>query len=108
MIFIISFLILVGVKIALVFEKEYGTDPKEFTLDEFIGMWITLLFLPKKIFYIIPAFIIWRTLDIFKPFPIKKIELIKNGWGIILDDVLAGFYSFMIIQFSIHLIHYFT
>jgi phosphatidylglycerophosphatase A len=102
MIFLISLFILIGVPIAVKFESVYGEDPAEYTLDEFIGMWITLLFIPKKIWFILLAFLIWRVLDILKPFPAGKLESVKNGWGVILDDVMAGIYSFMIIQIIIY------
>lgn len=102
MIFLISLFILIGVPIAVKFEAVYGEDPAEYTLDEFIGMWITLLFIPKKIWFILLAFLIWRALDILKPFPAGKLESVKNGWGVILDDVMAGIYSFMIIQIIIY------
>ncbi|HOI29991.1 MAG TPA: phosphatidylglycerophosphatase A [Melioribacteraceae bacterium] len=107
LIFIISLSIVAGVKIANRFESVYGKDPSQFTFDEFIGTWITLLFIPKKIWYLVPAFILWRFLDIVKPFPAKKLELLKGGWGVVLDDVMAGIYSFIVIQITIHLINRF-
>ncbi|MBI1938785.1 MAG: phosphatidylglycerophosphatase A [Ignavibacteriales bacterium] len=107
MIFVISVCIVAGVPIADKFEKEYGKDPPQFTLDEFIGTWITFLFLPKKIWYLILAFLIWRALDIFKPFPARRLENINGGWGVILDDVAAGIYSFMAIQIIIYLLNRF-
>ncbi|MDH7604861.1 MAG: phosphatidylglycerophosphatase A [Melioribacter sp.] len=105
MIVLISFFIIIGVDVAKKFEKVYGNDPKEFTLDEIIGTWISLLFVPKKIWFLLIAFFIWRFMDIIKPFPIKKLESIKNGWGVVLDDVLAGIYTFLIIQLSIDLLN---
>jgi phosphatidylglycerophosphatase A len=102
MILIISFSILISVPIAVKFESIYGEDPGQFTFDEFIGMWITLLFIPKKIWFILLAFLIWRAMDILKPFPVRKLESVKNGWGVVLDDVLAGIYSFIIIQILIY------
>lgn len=107
LIFLISVAIVAGVRIANKFESVYGKDPSQFTLDEFIGTWITLLFIPKKIWYLVPAFILWRFLDIVKPFPANKLESLKGGWGIVLDDVMAGIYSFMIVQIAIHLINRF-
>lgn len=100
----ISVSIVFGVPIAGKFESVYGKDPKECTIDEFVGTWISLLFLPKKIWWIVVAFIIWRILDIYKPFPIKKLETIKGGWGIMLDDIAAGFIAF----FLVHLIIFAT
>lgn len=101
MIFMISLFILIGVPIATKFEKLYGKDPKECTIDEVVGMWITLLFIPKKIWWIVLAFLIWRALDILKPFPARKLEEIKGGWGIMLDDIAAGIYSFILVQLVI-------
>jgi len=101
---LISVSIVIGVKIADKFESIYGKDPSQFTFDEFIGSWISLLFLPKKVWYIIPAFFIWRLLDIYKPFPANYFEKLKGGWGVILDDVISGIYTFILIQLLNHFI----
>lgn len=98
MIFFITLFIMIGVPIARKFESVYGEDPKEYTNDEIIGMWITLLFIPKKIWWIILGFFIFRILDIIKPFPAKQLESVKNGWGVLLDDIAAGIYSFISLQ----------
>jgi len=50
----------------------YGKDPRQCTIDEVVGMWITLLFLPKTYLISIIAFFVWRAFDIIKPYPIKK------------------------------------
>lgn len=102
LIFLITLSILVGVPIATKFETLYGKDPKQCTVDEFVGMWITLLFLPKKIWWLALAFIIWRFMDIVKPFPVKQLEKVKGGWGVMLDDIMAGVYSFIFIQLIIY------
>lgn len=90
--------IIIAVPLGNYFEKLFGKDPSIFTLDEFIGTWITFLFLPKKLLLIILGFIIWRILDILKPFPAKKLESISGGWGIILDDIISGMYSLLIMH----------
>lgn len=102
MIFFISLMIVIGVPIAVKFENIYGNDPSEYTNDEVIGMWITLLFVPKKIWWIVLGFLIWRFLDIVKPFPAKQLEKVKNGWGVLLDDIAAGIYSFILLQLLIY------
>jgi len=102
LILLITLSILVGVPVADKFESVYGKDPKQCTIDECAGMWITLLFMPKKIWWLALAFLIWRFMDIVKPFPIKKLEKIKGGWGVMLDDILAGVYSFIAIQLIIY------
>lgn len=106
MILMISLFILIGTPIADKFESLYGKDPAQFTIDEFVGMWITLLFIPKKIWWILLAFFIWRALDIVKPFPARKLESVKGGWGVMLDDIVAGIYSFISVHLIIYLFNY--
>ena len=62
-------------------------------IDEIVGMWISLLFLPKTFFVILLAFIFFRLFDILKPPPARQLEPLPNGWGIMLDDVMAGIYA---------------
>lgn len=102
LILLITLSILVGIPVADKFESIYGKDPKQCAIDEFAGMWITLLLMPKKIWWLALAFLIWRFMDIVKPFPIRKLEKVKGGWGIMLDDILAGVYSFIAIQLIIY------
>lgn len=104
MILMISVFTLAGKNIADKFEAEYGKDPAECTIDEMIGMWITLLFIPKQLVFVVPAFVVWRIMDIVKPFPARRAEGIKGGWGIILDDIIAGTYSFIVVQLFIYFI----
>ena len=91
------FCFLIGIPLGNYFENLYGKDPKQFTLDEFVGTWIAFMYLPDSIGLIIGTFIIWRVLDIFKPYPANKVESIKGGLGIMLDDVVSGMYSLIII-----------
>ena len=61
-------------------------------------MWIALLALPSGWIYTLAAFILFRFFDIYKPFFIKRMEKLKGGWGVMMDDVLAGIYTNIIIQ----------
>ena len=73
-------------------------DPPEIVFDEFVGIWVALLGL-KNLFLIFPAFVIFRLLDIFKPWPVSFFDReIKGGWGIMLDDLVAGAIVFLLIQ----------
>ena len=74
MIIVIILFTILGWITATKFENVYGKDPHECTIDEFVGTWISLLFVPQKIIYLISAFLIWRFLDIVKPFPAKQLE----------------------------------
>ena len=65
-------------------------DPKLAVWDEFIGMWVTCLFLPKELPWLAAAFICFRVLDVLKPWPIRRFERLPGGWGIMADDLAAG------------------
>jgi len=73
-------------------------DPKEIVIDEVIGQSIPLLLCGKEIFLILLSFFIFRAFDILKPWPCSYFDQKhKNAFGVILDDVIAGFYTFLII-----------
>ncbi|MHB8580533.1 MAG: phosphatidylglycerophosphatase A family protein [Ignavibacteriaceae bacterium] len=82
-----------GIYVGSKFEKEYGKDPSECTIDEVVGMWISLLYLPKNVYISVFAFLVWRAFDIIKPSPARQAENLKGGLGIMMDDVIAGIYS---------------
>jgi phosphatidylglycerophosphatase A len=92
------------------------TDAKEIVIDEFIGQSIPVLtiysFLEENnfnhfILYTFIAFILFRIFDIWKPYPINKIDNnMKNGFGVILDDIVAGTYSVIILLTIIFFINY--
>jgi phosphatidylglycerophosphatase A len=87
-----------GIYVAGKFEKKYGKDPAECTIDEVVGMWISLLFVPKTILFSVIAFLVWRIMDIIKPYPARKLEAIQGGLGVMIDDIVAGFYSLILIH----------
>ncbi len=68
-------------------------DPSIVVIDEIVGMWIALLFLPKTLPALLIAFTTFRVFDIVKPPPAAGLERVGNGWGIMLDDVVAGLYA---------------
>lgn len=89
---------LAGIKASEIMEAYYGHDPAEVTIDEVLGMWFTLFLLPKSIVVAITGFFIFRILDIVKPFPARKFDEAKGGFGIMMDDVICAFYSNLILQ----------
>jgi phosphatidylglycerophosphatase A len=95
-----------GIYVGNKFDKIYGKDPRQCTIDEVVGMWISLLFLPKRMAVSVLAFFIWRVLDIIKPFPAKNLEKLEGGLGIMIDDVVAGLYSLIILQILLHIIKF--
>ena len=79
-----------------------SSDPKEIVIDEFIGQSIPLLICENNFFLIILSFLLFRLFDISKPWPASYFDLkIKNATGVIMDDIIAGLYSFLIIYLCI-------
>ena len=108
---LIIFLILLIYSIILIDKLSHHfkeKDPKEIVIDEFIGQSIPLIFMSEYIissknpllFFL--AFFLFRFFDILKPFPINIIDKkMKNGLGVMLDDIIAGIYtSITILIFS--------
>lgn len=66
--------------------------------DEFVGYWITMIAVPAEWLWIILGFIFFRFFDVVKPWPIRQIDrYVQGGFGIMLDDVIAGIYSWLLI-----------
>ena len=74
-------------------------DPSEVVVDEFLGQSIPLLFIVNfNIYEILIAFVTFRFFDIYKIYPINKMEDLKGSYGVILDDIVAGIYSLIILM----------
>ena len=72
-------------------------DPPEIVIDEVVGQLIASIFAGPSIGLNIIAFFLFRFFDILKPYPINKFEEIEGGLGVMLDDVMAGFFSMILI-----------
>lgn len=83
----------VGIWAVNVLREDWGEDPAKVVVDEAVGLWISVLFLPFTHLNIILAFIFFRIFDIVKPLGIRKMERFRSGHGVMLDDVLAGIYA---------------
>lgn len=98
LIIIITF---VGVWTSNVMEKYWGTDPRAVVIDEYVGTWIPLLVAPSEkhtLLFAIIGFVLFRIIDIFKPLGCRWIDQnVKGGWGVMLDDVLAGSYALLLL-----------
>lgn len=68
-------------------------DPDHVVIDEFIGQWIVLAAVPHTAVGFIAAFVVFRLFDILKPLGIGAAQRLPRGWGIVIDDVLAGLYG---------------
>jgi phosphatidylglycerophosphatase A len=71
-------------------DNEDDHDPKRGVIDEWVGVWVTVLFLPVTWPWMIAGFFVFRVLDILKPLGVRKIEAWPGGWGIMFDDIAAG------------------
>ena len=115
--FIVIFIFIFSVYSIESFQNSFQKiDAKEIVIDEFIGQSIPLLTiynlieknnLNHFIFFTFISFVLFRIFDILKPYPINKIDkLMKNGLGVILDDILAGVYSGIILLIVIFFLNY--
>ncbi len=96
---IVIFLFLFAVKSSGCAEKVLGHDAQEIVIDEVCGFMITLLFIDRtELGVVLTAFLLFRFFDILKPWPIKRSQHISGGLGIVIDDVLAGIYSHLILR----------
>ena len=96
----IALSIALGVPAATIAARESGRkDPGFVVIDEVAGVWITLLgavYRPDWK-HILLALLLFRAFDIYKPFPIRSIEKLPEGWGIVFDDVAAGLYAWAVL-----------
>jgi len=104
MLSLILFLFLLGLVTIPSVEKRFGSDPGIIVLDEVIGQWLTLLLLPHSLLMLLAGFILFRLFDIFKPLGINALQKLPGAYGVILDDMLAGVYAFVILWFGLWII----
>jgi phosphatidylglycerophosphatase A len=98
--------IVLAIWIAHIAEKRFNnTDPGNIVIDEIAGMAVTFLGVPFNLASVVTGFLLFRVLDIAKPFPIRRLERsLSGGLGIVLDDVIAGIYSNLILRLAYRLI----
>ena len=91
----------IGVPIATDLERVWGKDPGRVTIDEVVGTLITYFLNPVSVFGLGVGFLLWRFFDIVKlPF-IDKSQRLPGGWGIMVDDVLAGICANLILRLGL-------
>jgi len=80
-------------------------DPKSVVIDEVAGQLTALLFVPVNFWNLGAAFVLFRIFDIWKPYPIRKLESLRNGVGIMADDLVAGAYASAVLQLANRFLH---
>jgi phosphatidylglycerophosphatase A len=79
--------------------RELGRkDPGLAVIDEVVGMWVTLVGLPFGVRTALVGFVLFRVMDVVKPWPARELEHLPGGWGIMADDVAAGIYAHLALR----------
>jgi phosphatidylglycerophosphatase A len=79
-------------------ERVFGHDAHRIVIDEFAGFLFAVLLLPKSPLVFVVAFLLFRAMDIIKPFPARRAEALPGGTGVVMDDVVAGIYTNVLIR----------
>lgn len=88
-------------------ERHDTPDPSIIVIDEIVGMWISMFAIHPTLISVAIAFFAFRVFDILKPYPARQLERYHRGWGIMLDDVVAGIYANISARILIALLLYF-
>lgn len=98
----IALVSLVGVFAATHVARAVGLkDPGIVVVDEVVGMWLSLLALPFTPITAVVGFLLFRALDVWKPFPARRLEMLPDGWGIVADDLMVGLYANVVIRLGL-------
>jgi len=79
-------------------------DPSEVVIDEVAGLSVTMFLLPLSWQSIALGFFLFRFFDVAKPWPVHPLEKLKGGWGIVMDDLMAGVYAHVLLRAVLFLI----
>jgi phosphatidylglycerophosphatase A len=95
----IAVLFLVGALAATQVARRVGLhDPGIVVVDEVVGMWVTLAWLPVTPVTALAGFFLFRVMDVIKPYPARDLEALPEGWGIMADDLAAGIYANLLLR----------
>jgi len=79
-------------------ERQFGHDSSRIVIDEYAGFIFSVLLLPKSLLVFAVAFLLFRATDIVKPFPARQAESLPGGTGIVMDDIVAGIYTNILLR----------
>lgn len=80
-----------------------GNDPSEVVIDEVAGSLVAFFLVPLSGVSLVVGFLLFRLFDIFKPFPIRRLEKLGGGIGIVSDDLMAGVYANLCLRLTLFL-----
>jgi phosphatidylglycerophosphatase A len=78
-------------------------DPGPIVIDEVMGMLITLFMVPVGWAGVLLGFLLFRALDVAKPFPVRQLERLHGGFGVMADDAMAGVYANLLLRGAYYL-----
>ena len=91
--------VLVGIwashRVEAVLERK---DPGVIVIDEVAGMMVSVLLLPRTLGVLLCAFLLFRLFDIWKPFPAGEAQALRGGFGVMVDDLVAGVYALVLLM----------
>src|SRR5580704_15731675 len=94
---------LIGIPAATQVARGAGRkDPQFVVIDEVAGQLVAMIAVPLGWKTFLAGFILFRVFDIWKPFPIRRLERLPEGTGIVLDDVAAGIYAFAVMHLLLY------
>ena len=106
---VIIFFFVVGIWASSRMEHLWGHDAQRIVIDEVVGQMITFGIAAGRYrlpaFYIFLGFGLFRLFDIVKPFPIRRLERFKGGFGVVADDVGAGLYALAVLTLVLRYVH---
>lgn len=104
--FSLFFLFALGILFSTEAERVYKRkDARMIVIDEACGMMLSMFLVPYNLWIMILGFVLFRTFDILKPPPAKKIEKFSGAFGIMFDDIIAAIYTNFILQITCHIFH---
>ena len=86
-----------GIAVSDGLTREWGNDPRRVVVDEYASFLLPLYFTPARILPLVIAFVLFRFFDIVKPPPIRQMERLRGGWGIMFDDLIAAVFTAIIV-----------
>jgi phosphatidylglycerophosphatase A len=89
--------ILLGIWLSDDLSKKWGKDPSQIVIDEYATLLIPLYFTPRRLLPLLVTFVLFRVFDILKPVPLRTLEKLPGGWGIMLDDIGAAIYTLIVV-----------
>ena len=94
--------IAISIAVASLAEPLMGHDSRKIVIDEWAGMFVSLLFVPYSLQMYIGAFVAFRAFDVIKLWPARQLESLPSGLGVTMDDVAAGIQSIIFVQIIIY------